>query len=172
MNKKLVAVLVAGLLAPPLAAQAQTANVSLYGRVNLDLEFIDGKQTPVCNPPGSTNCYQPNPTVSRLSSNTSRLGVRGTESLGGGLNVIFQLESNVSADTGNSPTSGFASRETFVGLQGAWGTFRMGKFFIFGYSTRGNTCGFPRLLQRDIPGLRALGAFLRTGHGTITFRNQ
>ena len=130
MNKKLVAVAVAGLLAPPLAAQAQTANVTLYGRVNLNVEFINGKQTPVCDPPGSTNCYQPNPTVSRLSSNTSRLGVRGTESLGGGLNAIFQIESNVSADTGNSSASGLASRESFVGLQGAWGTFKMGKFFM------------------------------------------
>ena len=35
MNKKLVAVAVAGMLAAPLAAQAQTANVTLYGRLNL-----------------------------------------------------------------------------------------------------------------------------------------
>ena len=41
MNKKLVAVAVAAFLAAPLA-QAQTANVVLYGRLNLDLEFIDG----------------------------------------------------------------------------------------------------------------------------------
>ena len=39
MNKKLVAVAVAGVLAAPLA-QAQTANVTLYGRVNLDVEFV------------------------------------------------------------------------------------------------------------------------------------
>ena len=36
MNKKLVALAVAGVLAAPLA-QAQTANVTLYGRVNLDV---------------------------------------------------------------------------------------------------------------------------------------
>jgi hypothetical protein len=35
-----------------------------------------------------------------------------------------------------------------------------------------NTCGFSRLRQRDIPGLRAFRAFSRTGQGTITFRNQ
>src|SRR5438552_1572298 len=119
MNKKLVAVAVAGVLAAPLAAQAQTANVTLYGRLNIDYEIINGKQAD-----GS------NPTVSRLSSNSSRLGVRGTESLGGGLNAIFQIEQNVSGDTGNSSTSGFASRETFVGLQGGWGTFKMGKFLM------------------------------------------
>src|SRR5947207_6476444 len=119
MNKKLVAVAVAGVLAAPLAAQAQTANVTLYGRLNVDYELVNGRQAD-----GS------NPWVSRLSSNSSRLGVRGTESLGGGLNAIFQIEQNVSGDTGNSSTSGFASRETFVGLQGSWGTFKMGKFLM------------------------------------------
>jgi predicted porin len=119
MNKKLVAVAVAGVLAAPLAAQAQTANVTLYGRLNMTYELVTGKQAD-----GS------NPNVSRLSSNSSRLGVRGTESLGGGLNAVFQIESNVSGDTGNSSSSGFASRETFVGLQGAWGTFKVGKFLM------------------------------------------
>ena len=38
MNKKLVAVAVAGVLGAPLAAHAQTANVTLYGRLNVDLE--------------------------------------------------------------------------------------------------------------------------------------
>jgi len=119
MNKKLVAVAIAGALASPLAAQAQTANVTLYGRLNMDLEFVNGKQAD-----GS------NPTVNRVSSNSSRLGVRGTESLGGGLNAIFQIESNVSGDTGNSSGSGLASRETFVGLQGSWGKFTTGKFLM------------------------------------------
>jgi predicted porin len=119
MNKKLVAVAVAGALAAPLAAQAQTANVTLYGRLNINYELLTGKQAD-----GS------NPNVSRLSSNSSRFGIRGTESLGGGLNAIFQIEQNVSGDTGNSSGSGLASRETFVGLQGAWGTFKMGKFLM------------------------------------------
>jgi predicted porin len=119
MNKKLVALAVAGAFALPLAAQAQTANVTLYGRLNMDLEFVNGKQ-----PDGS------NPTVNRVSSNTSRFGLRGTESLGGGLNTIFQIESNVSGDTGNSSASGLASRETFVGLQGSWGKVTLGKFLM------------------------------------------
>jgi predicted porin len=119
MKKKLVAVAVAGVLGAPLAAQAQTANVTLYGRLNIDLEFVSGRQ-----PDGS------NPRVSRLSSNSSRFGIRGTESLGGGLSAIFQIEQNVSGDTGNSSGSGLASRETFVGFQGNWGTFKMGKFLM------------------------------------------
>jgi predicted porin len=115
MNKKLVAVAVAGVLAAPLAAQAQTANVTLYGRLNLDYELVNGRQVD-----GS------NPNVSRLSANSSRVGFRGVESLGGGLNAIFQIESDVRGDT--NQTAGWSSRETFVGLQGAWGTFKMGNF--------------------------------------------
>ncbi|HEX8011889.1 MAG TPA: porin [Casimicrobiaceae bacterium] len=116
MNKKLVALAVAGAFALPLAAQAQTANVTLYGRLNMDLEFVSGKQAD-----GS------NPTVNRVSSNSSRLGVRGTESLGGGLNAIFQIESDIKGDTGGSVT---ANRETFVGLQGSWGKATIGKFLM------------------------------------------
>jgi predicted porin len=114
MNKKLVAVAIAGVLAAPLAAQAQTANVTLYGRLNLDAEWVKAKQSDGTNP----NMY-------RVSSNSSRLGVRGTESLGGGLNAIFQIESNVSADTGGGL---LGTRETFAGLQGSWGTFKIGNF--------------------------------------------
>jgi predicted porin len=152
MNKKLVALGVASAFALPLAAQAQTANVTLYGRANVDLEWINGS---TCDAPASqgnsgvvsgavpgnnivTACpggadsakNTHNPTVLRLSSNSSRFGMRGTESLGGGLNAIFQLESNVSWDSGNSSSSGIASRETFVGLQGSWGRVTVGKFLM------------------------------------------
>jgi predicted porin len=119
MNKKLVALAVAGAFALPLAAEAQTANVTLYGRLNMDLEFIKGQQT-AANGGG-------NPTVNRVSSNSSRFGMRGTESLGGGLNAIFQIESAISGDTGGNTLAG---RETFVGLQGSWGKFTMGKFLM------------------------------------------
>ena len=116
MNKKLIAVAVAGVLGAPLVAQAQTANVTLYGRLNTNYEFINGKQVD-----GS------NPNVSRLSSNSSRFGIRGTESLGGGLSAIFQLESSVSSDGAGGTLAG---RETFVGLQGSWGKFTAGRFLL------------------------------------------
>src|SRR5437667_12060705 len=119
MNKKLVALAVAGALAAPLAVQAQTANVTLYGRLNMDLEFVKGQQADGTNP-----------TVNRVSSNSSRFGMRGTESLGGGLNAIFQIEQNVSGDTGVNSGSNIATRETFVGLQGSWGRVIMGKFLM------------------------------------------
>ena len=137
MNKKLVAVAIAGLLAAPLA-QAQTANVTLYGRLNLDFEFVNGKyinpypgivQPASCtvgHNAGSINgCNVTNPWQFRVSSNSSRFGLRGTESLGGGLNAIFQIENSVSPDNGSGTLAG---RDSFVGLQGNWGTFRIGRY--------------------------------------------
>jgi predicted porin len=132
MNKKLVALAVAGVLAAPLA-QAQTANVTLYGRVNLDVELVKGQiynnnvtQPASCNKTlNQGGCITTNPTVYRESTNSSRFGLRGTESLGGGLNAIFQVESSINpAQSGGT----LAGRESFVGLQGGWGTFKMGRF--------------------------------------------
>ena len=67
----------------------------------------------------------PAPNVTRLSSNSSRFGLRGTEALGGGLNAIWQIESSVSGDAGGGTIAG---RDTFLGLQGSWGTVRFGNF--------------------------------------------
>jgi predicted porin len=116
MNKKLIAVAVAGLLAAPLVAQAQTANVVLYGRLNLDLEYVNASVD-------QANVKAPN--VTRLSTNSSRFGLRGTEALGGGLNAIWQIESSVVGDAGGGTIAG---RDTFIGVQGSWGTVRFGNF--------------------------------------------
>src|SRR2546423_14784164 len=110
MNKKLVAFAVAGAFALPAAVQAQTANVTMYGRANVDMEVVSGQQA------NGTN-----PHVYRLSSNSSRWGVRGTESLGGGLNAIFQLESSISWDAGGGTLAG---GETVVGRPGTRGAFQ------------------------------------------------
>src|SRR4029079_3915074 len=121
MNKKLVALAVAGAFALPLAAEAQTgAQVTLYGRANMDLEFVKASGADAAD--GSTT------TVTRVSSNSSRFGLRGTEALGGGLTAFFQVENSVNWDgngAGNANT--IANRETFVGLQGSYGQIWLGR---------------------------------------------
>ena len=97
-------------LVPPAAAQSTT----LYGRLNLTLEHIDAK-----SPAGDS------PSVRRLSSNTSRIGFRGLEPLGRGLVATWQIESSIAADSGSGVLAG---RETFVGLDGEFGTLKIGNF--------------------------------------------
>jgi predicted porin len=121
MNKKLVALAVAGAFALPLAAEAQTgAQVTLYGRANMDLEFVKASGAGAAD--GSTT------TVTRVSSNSSRFGLRGTEALGGGLTAFFQVENSVNWDgNGASNANTIANRETFVGLQGSYGQIWLGR---------------------------------------------
>ena len=117
MNKKLLAVAIAGVLAAPLA-QAQTANVTLYGRLNLSSQVIINAKQDASGGGVKQNLYQ-------VGSNSSRLGVRGTESLGGGLNVIFQAEQRFDASNSSNVT---LSGDSFAGLQGGWGTVKIGYF--------------------------------------------
>lgn len=73
----------------------------------------------------------------------SILGFRGKEEMGGGLNALFQIESNIAGDKGGSP---LARRTTFVGLQSDWGTVRLGRrisvvddlFSVFADNTKRN----------------------------------
>ena len=120
MNKKLIALAVAGATVAPAVAMAQTANpVTLYGRVHLTSEWVEAK--------GSTTFSK----RSRIVDQASLLGVRGTEDLGGGLKAFFQLETAFAPDqqpTTAGQTNAFASRNSGVGFQGAWGSILVGRW--------------------------------------------
>jgi predicted porin len=121
MQKKLIALAIAGLAAAPAFAQT---NVTIYGVADLTWEYVDGK--------GASDLRLANGALvasgsqrdiqgrARLTSNSSLLGFKGVEDLGNGLKAIFQFETGISADTGMGTT--FSARDTFVGLSSAWGT--------------------------------------------------
>jgi predicted porin len=109
-----VAVRIAATALIAAAVPAAAQNATLYGRVNLSLEFIEAS-----NPQGDA------PQLQRLSSNTSRIGFRGAEPLGSGLVAIWQIESGFSADAGGGVLAG---RETFIGFDADWGTLKLGNF--------------------------------------------
>jgi predicted porin len=116
MNKKLIALAVAAALAPA-AALADSGNVTIYGQANASIDRID---------PG-TGAGTPNDDAWRVSSNSSRLGFKGTEDLGNGLSAVWQMETGVSLDSG-STTSDFMMRNSFVGLSSKTaGTVLLGK---------------------------------------------
>jgi predicted porin len=118
MNKKLIALAVAGACVVP-AAMAQTANpVTLYGRVYVTLESVEAD-----GPAGTASLARRN----RVSDEVSFLGVRGTEDLGGGLKAFFQLETAFKADQNDSA---FAARNSGVGLQGNWGSVLLGRWDV------------------------------------------
>jgi predicted porin len=61
---------------------------------------------------------------------TSRLGFKGTEDLGGGLKVHFNLEQAIRLDTGATVVPGsLFSRQANVGLSGGFGSVKLGRSF-------------------------------------------
>ncbi len=65
------------------------------------------------------------PKTNGMSAGNSYLGFRGTEDMGDGLRAIYQLEGVVAVDTGGTGTFSF-NRNTFVGMQGKFGTVKLG----------------------------------------------
>ncbi|MBI3773777.1 MAG: porin [Gammaproteobacteria bacterium] len=106
MQKKLITLAVAGILAAPMMAQAA---VETYGQARVSVGYISDD----------------NPTTTAedskmaVSSHASRLGFRGNDDLGGGLKAVWQIERGVDF-TDNSAT--LSVRNTFVGLAGGFGT--------------------------------------------------
>lgn len=138
MNKKVMALAVAGAFAAP-AAFAQSSNVQLYGRANLGFDHYEAKGAgnPV-NAPQNVNNNRDG--RFRVFDNSSRVGLRGTEDLGNGLKAIFQIETGVNIDNGSNTAQGgqgnassgfWASRDSFVGLDSNFGRLTFGRQSIY-----------------------------------------
>src|SRR5205085_12629766 len=90
--------------------------VTLYGRVYVTLESVEAKAN-------GTSAAVARRT--RVEDQSSLLGVRGTEDLGGGLKAFFQLETAFRPDQN---TTTFAARNSGVGLQGGFGSILLGRW--------------------------------------------
>jgi len=118
MNKKLMAMAVAGALATPMAALAQTSTVQIYGLINAEYGFVD-------NPDTTAGAGRSN--TDTINSGASRIGFKGEERLGGGLSAWFQCESSLEFLGGGGPTSGnWCDRNSALGLKGGFGNVYIG----------------------------------------------
>lgn len=94
-----------------LASAASSAqNVTIYGRLSLTTNQIQTGNASKLN---------------ELRDNASRLGFRGVEDLGGGLQALFGLEMALSADTGTLTDPVY--RNSYVALRAGWGTLALGR---------------------------------------------
>lgn len=110
MQKKLIALAVAGLASTGAFAQA---NVTVYGVADASFDVVR-----------TSNAVSELGNTTRVSTNSSLIGFKGAESLGNGLTAVFQYESGIGFD--NNGALG-ASRDSFVGLAGGFGTVVLGK---------------------------------------------
>jgi len=116
MQKKLIALAVAGLVSVPAFAQS---NVTIYGIVDMGYKYQgDNVNSSVKN----------RNAIDSGISGGSRLGFKGTEDLGNGLKAGFVLEQGILADTGTSDQAGRTfGRQSFVSLSGGFGTVAAGR---------------------------------------------
>ena len=123
MNKKLIALAIAGAFAAPVA-MADNSNVTIYGEFAGSVDYVDGGNYNAV--PGSGLSAAAAERRGRVSSNNSFLGFKGTEDLGNGLSAIWQYEQSIAidkqninnnaGDTNPALTSNQSRRQTFVGL--------------------------------------------------------
>ncbi len=108
MNKKLLTLAVGAALAAGMSvAQAE---VAVYGKAHVSIDMFD-------NDASNEETF--------ISDNSSRIGVRVSEDLGGGLKGLAQWEMGATTDETNAVQT---NRNSFIGLDGGFGTIRVGKY--------------------------------------------
>ena len=112
MKKTLIALALAAL---PVASMA---DVILYGQVK------GGVEVGFAQKENGKTADKDKKSTTQIVDYGSRIGFKGHEHLNGDLKAIWQVEQKVSI--GGPVTDGFSSRDSFVGLQGSFGTVKAG----------------------------------------------
>ncbi len=114
MKKLLLATAVAAL-----SVSAANAAPTLYGKAFVTADYVNAE----FDAAGSTNDYDED-TV-EINSNSSRIGIKGSEALTANTDVIYQLEYGTYVD---GDSDGFKNRDTYLGVVNKnFGEIRAGK---------------------------------------------
>jgi len=119
MQKKLLTTAVAATLLAPALALAQSS-VEVYGTINMAAGYFKYSQGTAANTPAVSKWD--------VAQGASNVGVRGRETLGGGLSAWFQIETNTPMERSNDIAITPASRNSAVGLQGNFGNVFIGQW--------------------------------------------
>jgi predicted porin len=101
MKKTIVAAAIAAVVAAP----AAFAEVSIYGKAHLAMEFADNNGD-------------------NIDSNASRFGIKASEDLGNGMSSFAKFEFGADAIDGDN---GLTARDAVMGLKGDFGTLTVGR---------------------------------------------
>ena len=108
MKRHLLTLAIAATLLP-LAAQAAPR---VYGQLNLSVDYMDA------------DVMAPTSDVWELNSNSSRVGVKGSEKLTEEYTAVYKMEWAVNGDMGGADLK---ARERYIGIKHyQWGTVRLG----------------------------------------------
>jgi predicted porin len=164
MKKLVIAAAVLGAFAG--TAQAQSS-VTLFGVVDTNVTHLTAGDNPV----GGRTFF------SDSGINSSRLGFRGTEDLGGGLKAGFWLEAGISTESGAGGTTSLGNGATYYGtatggggltfnrrstvslISQTWGEVRVGRDYTPTFWNSANTDPF------GYNGIAEVASFLFEGQG-------
>ena len=166
MKKSLLALAVLGAFSSAAFAQS---SVQLYGIIDLGVAHYS-------NGSGS---------VSKLGTGIqsgSRIGLKGTEDLGGGLSAFFDAETGFCANGGNGTANtsnvgpyctggpggqGFMGRQAFAGLKGNFGAVSFGRQYTLTFLDQANIDPFGYGLTGTISNIGTIGAPPRASQSMI-----
>ena len=136
MQKKLIALAVAGLASGVAAAQT---NVTMYGVLDLAYVYSSGGAGRLPGPMGikipGTNTFSG---ISGIGAG-NRIGFKGEEALGNGLKAVFTLEYGLDPDSNQGiGTGGLNARQQFVGLASKYGQVALGRQYSPGFNASAN----------------------------------
>ena len=107
MKKSLIA---GAILAAGFATAAQAQNVQVYGQIH---QYLESRQIGTAD------------SINGLANEGSRIGFRGKEDLGGGLNASFVIETGFNADSPSATNVG--SRRSLIALGNQWINVGLGR---------------------------------------------
>ena len=148
MKKTLIALSLAAL------SSAAMADVTLYGTIKAGVETGQTKVK-------TTTTTEKSHTETAIADFGSRIGFKGHENLGNGLNAIWKVEQKTSVA---GTDSGWGNRQAYIGLETTAGTFRAGKM-----STQLDEMDKTDAWEYDNKAL-GLGIFTRTGQKVVSVR--
>ena len=148
MKKTLIALSLAAL------SSAAMADVTLYGTIKAGVETGQTKVK-------TTTTTEKSHTETAIADFGSRIGFKGHENLGNGLNAIWKVEQKTSVA---GTDSGWGNRQAYIGLETTAGTFRAGKM-----STQLDEMDKTDAWEYDNKAL-GLGVFTRTGQKVVSVR--
>jgi predicted porin len=127
MNKKLIAVAVAGAFGVPAAAFAQSSTVQIYGTLNVNYGYYDNGGVGFTSAnPGTTTAGAQKLRYDAMNNSESEWGLKGEEALGGGMAAWFQC--NTTLDAWSAGAANMCGRNSALGLKSGIGNVFIGNW--------------------------------------------
>jgi len=121
MNNKLIALAVAAAVSMPAIA---TAGPTFYGHMQVEIANVDNKGYGENNTKNRTGVAATESGMKVTDNKRGRLGIKGSEDLGGGLKAVYNFENQIDTSNG-SLTDG--ARDSMIGLKGGFGEIQVGR---------------------------------------------